>query len=478
MALRDAFRATYAFAAPAEDRSLASLHLATAPRELELRHAIAGRVLDGARLAADLAGTDEAASVTFAALGVAFGGGAAGTVDAAGAALRARAAGHFPVAAARAWVPERLDYAFGLSAPEAGGTETRLVADDYAGGRLDWHAFDAVRGATSDAGFARGTPMRETLSLLPAPARFAGAPALRWWEFETSRVGFGLMTASRTDIVKLLLAEFALVAGNDWFLLPVKAAHGELVEVPALVMEDNFGIRSLIEPTSAAQRRLGLAGSWSLWRPTARDAAAGEPPLLFADVLPRSLESRPVERVLFVRDEMANLVWAVEAIIPDALEGGRDGGEAAHRLREAILGPGDAAPAPAPLDGVETAYRLMGTVPENWIPFVAAKLAGQATATMLLQGAMPRIAPDAAVAGGGLSRLVLPRGTILAADPVADPNLIHEAEVLRSGVVIERSFQSARWLGGASAAWSGLTRRNGSGEGASGLAFDALVPGP
>jgi hypothetical protein len=42
-------------------------------------------------------------------------------------------------------------------------------------------------------------------------------------------------------------------------------------------------------------------------------------------------ESEPLERVQFVRDEMANMVWAIEEVIPDATGAGIDGYDAADR---------------------------------------------------------------------------------------------------------------------------------------------------
>jgi len=47
-------------------------------------------------------------------------------------------------------------------------------------------------------------------------------PAARFWEFEDAQVYFGAIDAGPTDILRLLLVEFALSYGNDWFVIPVE----------------------------------------------------------------------------------------------------------------------------------------------------------------------------------------------------------------------------------------------------------------
>jgi hypothetical protein len=125
----------------------------------------------------------------------------------------------------------------------------------------------------------------------------------------------------------------------------------------------------------------------------------------------------------------------------------------------------------------------MGSVPGNWIPFVAVKLTGQSVASNLLQGAMPRdpIVEPALLPDGSPSlenNVALPRGTILAKDPVTNPNLIHDEEILRDGLVVQRTYRQARWTRGGTFLWSSLNKRTGRGEGSSGLAFDQVIEKP
>ena len=485
-ALGDAFVAQFGLSAPvAGTRDLSSLQLATHRRELALRLAAGGRAIDGAAVLAAAQGAraaGQAPSDAFAARGVPVAGDEA-ALDALADELIAMFGARFvsqpAPAEIEAWVPDRLEHDFSLAVPDGEQRATTLVAHEYAGGHLDWYAFDASR--------PQRVPEAAVLeqriaSFVPTPARFAGAPAPRFWEFEDSHVGFGLTTASKTDIVKLLLANFALATSNDWFIVPLRVRTGALVDLRGIVVTDNFGSNTLVEPTATRHSALGLAGLWGMWT-LSRAGAPGQidPRLFLALGLAATQEAPPIDEVVFLRDEVANLVWAVESTIPDPLGGGRDARAAARQLREQIR---LAYPAPVEVPDVPAEvllrFKLMGTVPENWIPLVAVRLAGQVAASAFLQGAMPRVpALEPALDGGGNAilghQVVLPRGLVLERSPVEQPNLIREEELLRGGAVVTRSYQQTRWTDGTTTTWLGRRKLNGRGEGSSGLAFDQAL---
>lgn len=485
-ALTVSFTGAYAIGAPvAGARDLDTLHLTTHRGELALRMALAGRAIDGTRLFGDMAGALAAAaspSEAFVARGVVIGLEQLRTIDALAADLVAALGLAMPGRApGEAWVSQRLEHSFTLGAAAANGTETRLVADRYPGGRLDWCSVDIDSPGVAALGEPRVE--RRVASFVPTPIRLTGAPNVRWWEFEDRHVGFGLTTAAKTDVVKLLLAQFALVYSNDWFIVPFAAEVGTLIDTQGIVVTDNFGISTLIEPTGKRGAELGLAGQWGMWTLARRDAPGTVDTRFFlAPALARSQESKPLDEVVFLRDEMTNLVWGVESVFPDSLGGGRDARSAGKLLREVIAKDylEEEVPAAAQAEDVLLAYRLMGQVPENWIPFVSVRLQEQPTATAFLQGAMPRVPPLAPLPAAGEAvvlahNVVLPRGTLLARDPVANPNLINEEEVLRGGAVIRRTVQQARTSDGTTVTWSGRQRLCGRGEGSSGLTFDQVA---
>ena len=145
-----------------------------------------------------------------------------------------------PGSAPDAWKPERLEHGFAVQADLPDGPVV-LTADEYPGGRLDWHAFRA------DAGTVLGDPAaprpRDELvrTLLPAPVSYRGMPADRFWEIEDAPIRFGELTTGRTDLARLLLAEFALTYGNDWFVVPIDLPVGSIANIDALDVTDTFG---------------------------------------------------------------------------------------------------------------------------------------------------------------------------------------------------------------------------------------------
>src|SRR5690606_18630324 len=123
-----------------------------------------------------------------------------------------------PVEGGDAWDPSRLEYAFAVAATMSDGRVV-LHAEDYRGGHLDWWAFTADTRA--DLG---GTPKgvrRLIRRTLPSRAAYAGMPAERFWELEDGSVRFGTVGHGRTDLAHLLLDEFALTYGNDWYVVPL-----------------------------------------------------------------------------------------------------------------------------------------------------------------------------------------------------------------------------------------------------------------
>ncbi len=118
------------------------------------------------------------------------------------------------------WNPERMEHAFSVGARLSDG-ERVLTAQEYAGGRLDWHDFDAnpevTLGGRNDA-----APANVTRTVIPAPLSFRGMAAARFWELEDAVVNLDAVEAAPTDLVRMLLVEFALAYGNDWFVLPIE----------------------------------------------------------------------------------------------------------------------------------------------------------------------------------------------------------------------------------------------------------------
>jgi hypothetical protein len=366
-----------------------------------------------------------------------------------------------PAPAQDAWQRDRMEYAFSVAArvsDDAFGERT-LSAAEYFEGRLDWHAFDLNAEVTLGAG-TDAPGARVARSVIPVPVSYRGMPAARFWEFEDARIDVGLMQVGPTDLPHLLLIEYASVYGNDWFVIPIDLPVGSLSEAGSLVVTDTFGGRTLLRPHGdpALPR-----APWSLFQlsPAAGGAAPRGQPVANLFFLPPSVaqtvEGATLEELLLLRDEMANMAWAIERRIESPLEA------ALERASDEIE---TAAPTGA-ADGMPPAYRLASVTPPHWVPLLPVRV-DEATGEV-------RLARAATLAPDGSRRIVRAEGRLLV-DPVAPgaPLLIREEEVPREGARVRRCYQSARWLDGRLIVWAGHRKNVGRGEGSSGLAFDSI----
>ncbi|HEU4387735.1 MAG TPA: hypothetical protein VFV34_08060, partial [Blastocatellia bacterium] len=153
-----------------------------------------------------------------------------------------------PDAVNASWLPERMEYAFSVGTRLSDG-ERVLTASEYSEGHLDWYAFDA--NLEVSLGGAQDNAVTETArQVIPAPVTFRGMPSARFWEFEDAQVDFGSVDAGPTDLARMLLVQFALDYGNDWFVIPIEVDVGSLCKTRSLVITDTFGVRTLIKPNS------------------------------------------------------------------------------------------------------------------------------------------------------------------------------------------------------------------------------------
>src|SRR5262245_39833910 len=183
---------------------------------------------------------------------------------------------------------DRLEYAFTATAADG----TALQADEYASGRLDWHDF--VTTSTTPAAPVSG--QLGPLTVVPSAVTYPGMPSSRLWEFEDSRVDFGDIDAHPEDLGRMLLAEFALVYGGDWLLVPLGVPVGALVEITRLAIRDTFGRTVVLAATAQSE--------WGMFGLSSADGGTGHQ-LLVTPALAASVQGRAVEDVLLMRDEAA-----------------------------------------------------------------------------------------------------------------------------------------------------------------------------
>jgi hypothetical protein len=379
-----------------------------------------------------------------------------------------------------AWASSRLEYQFACSAPTSSG-EKVYAAEEYYQGHLDWYNFDLD--STSEGLGNLPTPSTDprdtnTQTLIPAPISFEGMPNTRWWAFEDRKTNFGDIKPDTTDLAKLLLIEFGLVYANDWFLIPYTLPTGSIASIQGMMVTNAFGERFWIESAGS-----GLDDKWQRWsmftnntKGKANEVADNS--LLLLPTVPKTQESSPLEEVMLIRDEIANMVWAIEKTIPLASGQSKSGSEAAIETRNYYQKLLDKNPITAPSYSANISYLAMTDVPEHWIPFVPVHLKDDTREIQLQRAAMPRILEN----DPQKPRKVRPKTLLMrpGLDPITpstkrEPYFIHEEEVPRAGIRVTQSFQRTRWHNGKAFVWLGVRKQTGRGEGASNLAFDQIV---
>jgi hypothetical protein len=367
-----------------------------------------------------------------------------------------------------AWIAPRMEYAMTVAArlSEQATDEKALTASEFYEGRLDWSSFDLnLEVSLGTDGDRKFSSIAETT--VPAPVTFRGAPAPRYWELEDARIDYGLMPVGPTDLAQLLMIEYASSYGNDWFVVPLTLPVGSLTSVTSLVVTDSFGVRTLLRPIGD---RALPPPHWRMYqlaylRRPGSDAIAGSEANLFflPPALGRSLEGVAVEDVLFMRDEMANIAWAIERSIESPVEQPMPRTDVSTPVQDSAADTG------SPPEGESTLprYLLSSTVPAHWIPLLPVQLAltPNKIVSRLKRGAV--LQPD------GSQKVHRAQGKLLNA---AAELLLYDEEVPREGIHVARHYQLARWIDGSTWTWLAHRKQVGRGEGSSGLRFDSVDP--
>jgi len=271
-------------------------------------------------------------------------------------------------------------------------------------------------------------------------------PTPRWWEFEESNVDYGQVEANPADLARMALLEFAFEYGNDHFAIPVRLPVGSLCRTTALLVTDTFGLTIRVAPaaTSSTWRTARGSQHWTMFTLTEADAPSEW--FCLPNVSADLTSSRPIEEILLARDEMANLVWAIEGTV----EGPE--GRPTDRRRE------QAAPAvPTPAGDGQSPRWLLGTpIPEFWYPLVV----DPADPTILVVQMLGTAATP-------------PRGTFLGVG-----SRVAVDAVPREGTRLRRDYVSTRGPDGRTVAWSRRRSVLGRGEGSAGLRFDTVREAP
>ncbi|UXA11228.1 hypothetical protein KXD97_24790 [Mycobacterium sp. SMC-8] len=340
-----------------------------------------------------------------------------------------------------AWSTERLEYRFALRFGD-GDNAVFARGTQFGAAEIRWSDLEWVDTASGDLpdGAPTGSPVETTATMLATPLRFPGMPADRYWQLEDGKVDLGAIEAQDTDLARLCLAEFAMSSGDDWLGVPVDGLLGAINQVTAVHVTDDFG-ETVAVPEFSDPNFTMFRVSTATGRPL--------PGVVLPPVAAGTLVGDAVEEVLFLRDEMANMAWAIELTVQ-----GRSG-DPRSRAGEPQPEPD---PWPPDLDPEERLYRLQTAIPAHWIPLVP--IAPRPGQLALRKGALLRDGvPVEAV------------GVTLAPTPLTFPG----EELPREGLHLRAVPVLARRADGTYVRWTAYRVRTGRGEASSRLAWDSAL---
>ena len=351
-----------------------------------------------------------------------------------------------------AWQPKTLDYGFAVRASAPSDTVT-LEADDFPGGELDWYAFTFDRTVGDQSAQA---PATDTFTFLPAHVTFHGMPETKWWAFEDGFTDFGQLDAEHVDLAKLLVMEFALVYGNDWFSIPVPTPLGSISTVTSLVVTDTFGVQTTV---NAADDTTVTPGEtpWTMFKLTGTQSRS--PFIVMLPTIASPDDGAALEDVVFLRDDVAAMAWAVEQQYHGELDRPIDG------YQQYLARLQDDPPPPPPVRGPndpQISYVLESLPPDNWIPLVPVQApSGQ----LFFRRGVIELPTTGGIVPLPPHTLILTPGT---------PFFLQDEIVQRGGLEVQRRIRRARWSDGSTFVWMSRIKTMGRGPGWSGLRFDYL----
>jgi hypothetical protein len=354
----------------------------------------------------------------------------------------------------RAWQPQQLAYDFAVGSPLPGDA-LALEAQAFGGGHLDWYDFLLGTNQGAPSTLPSATTSQQAYAFLPQHVVFRGMPDPRWWTFESGVTDFGSLDTEPVDLAKLLVMEFALTYGNDWFIVPVPTDVATLSAVTTLVVTDTFGQRTLIR--SAENTKVNAGESpWSMFKLSGTTTRS--PFILVPPALGVTNEGSLLEIVNFLRDDMGAMAWAVEHHLHGTLDSPVDAYQA--YLARVAKNP---VPKPMPMPGDPPIfYTLESVVPDNWIPLVPVQTKlGQ---LVFRRGLLERFDGTTFV-GNPAHATVLEPGV---------PFYLTDRIITHIGTLANVSFRRSRGIDGTTYVWQARRSEPGTGPGWSGLRFDFL----
>ena len=379
------------------------------------------------------------------------------------------------LAVENSWHPQHLEYQPQLAFVGSTGQTRVLRKEEYFGDGIEWHGFSPKPTWDGQANATLSVDARKITNetVIPSAIRFRGMPSQRLWEMEDAQVDFGSIRATSTELSKMLFAEFGLVYGNDWLIAPVQFSCNSLCRVSEIIVTDVFGRETVLNETPPIE-------DWAFFQTQVSEN--GKRWLFLANGNELVQESKPIEKVLFMRDEMSNMIWGVEEIISSPLGGGRSGETLAKQTTELVrsLDNKEVAATEGTLSSAGWKYKAGTLMAENRIPFIpmavsnAQSLQLEKRRVVLQRAAIPRVSDEFQPVR------IRPRTSLLGYQGKGENEklpslLLFEEEVPRAGMELSLIWKRTRWYNGQTITWLSRKKKMGKGEIDANFRFDSIV---
>jgi len=375
------------------------------------------------------------------------------------------------------WDPKKLEYDFQL---QFGNDDKKLLCDakDYKEDRLSWCSFTI---GESDQDYELQETTEKPIVLAAKHLKIPGQPEKRFFNFEDGRINFALIEPKITNLATLLLMQFSFIHSADWYMIPFPMNIGTLSKIHSFTAVDTFGDEIEIKPAGYTQDEIELLETdlgWDSWnafmlsKPYQDNNQRNTQYFFLPPVIADYDLGVSHEEIKFLRDETANLTWAVEKKYRTLYGEPINGYDHYFYRLNLLISNQKNDEHESILQNNSLKYTFMTMIPWNWIPFI------------------PVHASELEVAHNKDYKHIVYRRAALLNQLLDDPTpikpnsrllnevpkryYIDESIIPKTGIIYSEQFQRTTWFNGKEFLWIGRKKRIGTGEGSSGLRFDTI----